>query len=110
MPASDFHHGKTAVWNRGGEVLGNIEILEAAARRDDPTTSVWKGDLLSAPRDRGITILGTPGGHTGVRDEAVGKEGVRARRIVEQDSGHQGSPVCVACVCSTVPVQGRITF
>ena len=54
-----LHHGKTAVWNRGGEVPVNIEILEAAARRDDPTATVWKGNVQSAPEDRGITILGT---------------------------------------------------
>ena len=57
-----FHHGKTAVWNRGGEVPVNVETLEAAARRDDPTATVWKGDVQSVPADRGITILGAPVG------------------------------------------------
>ena len=54
-----LHHGKTGVWNRGGEVPANIGILEAAARRDDPTATVWRGDAQSALENRGITILGT---------------------------------------------------
>ena len=58
-----LHHGKTAVWNRGGEVPPDIGALERAARIiTDPSARVWRGGIHSVPEERGITILGVPVG------------------------------------------------
>ena len=73
-----LHHGKTAIWNRGGEVPVNIWILEAAARRD-PTATVWRGDAQSVLENRGITIWGTP----------VGTPEFVARQLEKKVSEHQ---------------------
>ena len=57
-----LHHGKTAVWNCGGEVPLDIGALESAARITDPSARVWRGGIHSVPEERGITILGVPVG------------------------------------------------
>ena len=81
-----------------------------AARRDDRTAKVWKGDVQSAAEDRGITILGTPVGTPEFVTRQREKKVSEHEEIVEQDSGHQGSPVCVACVALLRHCKGRTTF
>ena len=51
-----LHHGKTAVWNRGGEVPPDIGCLERAARLGDPSARVWRGGIHSIPEESGILI------------------------------------------------------
>ena len=84
-----LHHGKTAVWNRGGEVPPDIGALERAARITDPSARVWRGGIHSVPEERGITILGVPVGTpefvVSARSQSRG-----APSIAAEDPGHQG--------------------
>ena len=52
--------GKTQIWNRGGHVPTDHDVLLAAARREDPEAQVWFGDLQVPAALRGIRVLGTP--------------------------------------------------
>ena len=45
------------MFNKGGEVLDGIQVLQTVAERVDPEARVWRGDPQSD-----ITILGPPVG------------------------------------------------
>ena len=52
--------GKTQIWNRGGHVPTDHDVLLAAARCEDPEAHLWFGDLQVPAALRGIRVLGTP--------------------------------------------------
>ena len=56
------HHGKTQIWNRGGQHPVGCESLTAAAQTLDPDAVVWRGDTQLAPHRQGIIVLGSPVG------------------------------------------------
>ena len=51
---------KTQIWNRGGHVPTDHDVLLAAVRREDPEAQVWFGDFQVPAALRGIRVLGTP--------------------------------------------------
>ena len=55
-----IHAGKTKIWNRGGHVPPDHDVLFAAARMEDPNAQIWFGDLQTPAGLRGIRVLGTP--------------------------------------------------
>ena len=55
------HKGKTQVWNRGGVVPQDIDIITAAAVRV-PDAVVWRGPQ-ELPAKQGLKVLGAPIGH-----------------------------------------------
>ena len=57
------HHGKTQLWNRGGEAPRGWRALTAAARQVDLDAIVWRGDPELPPSEQGVKVLGTPLGH-----------------------------------------------
>ena len=57
------HHGKTQLWNRGGEPPRGWRAVTAAARQVDPDAIVWRGDPELPPSEQGVKVLGTPLGH-----------------------------------------------
>ena len=57
-----MNNGKTRLWNRVGLFPQGCEVLEDAARRDDPEAVVWKGNPELPHSQQGIKILGTPVG------------------------------------------------
>ena len=57
-----LNNGKTRLWNRAGLFPQGCEVLEDAARRDDPEAVVWKGNPELPHSQQGIKILGTPVG------------------------------------------------
>ena len=57
-----LHQGKTAIWNQGGIYPRGCHALEEAARREDPTAVVWRGNVLLEPRIQGLVVLGVPVG------------------------------------------------
>ena len=56
------HHGKTQLWNWGGEAPRGWRAL-TAARQVDPDGIVWRGDPELSPSEQGVKVLGTPLGH-----------------------------------------------
>ena len=52
------HQGKTQVWNRGPVAPNNINILQQAARLEDPDALVWRRDGNIPSADQGVVILG----------------------------------------------------
>ena len=58
-----IHHGKTQIWNRGGEHPVGCEALTKAAQTVDPNAVVWRGDTQLAPQQQGIVVLGSTIGH-----------------------------------------------
>ena len=56
------HHGKTQLWNRGGEAPRGWRALTAAARQVDPDAIVQRGDP-ELPSEQGVKGLGTPLGY-----------------------------------------------
>ena len=51
-----LNNGKILLWNRGGLFPQGCEVLEDAARRDDPEAVVWKGNPeLPLSQDLGST-------------------------------------------------------
>ena len=56
------HHGKTQIWNRGGQHPFRCESLTTAAQTIDPNSVVWRGDTQLAPHQQGIIVLGSPVG------------------------------------------------
>ena len=57
-----LNNGKTRLWNRAGLFPQGCEVLEDAARRDDPEAVVWKGNPKLPHSQQGIKILGIPVG------------------------------------------------
>ena len=57
-----LHQGKTAIWNQGGIYPRGCHALEEAARREDPTAVVWRGNVLLEPHIQGLVVLGVPVG------------------------------------------------
>ena len=57
------HHGKTQLWNRGGEAPRGWRARTAAARQVDPDAIVWRGDPELHPSEQGVKVFGTPLGH-----------------------------------------------
>ena len=57
------HHGKTQVWNRGGIVPQDIDIITAAARVQVPDAVVWRGAQELPAARQGLNVLGAPIGH-----------------------------------------------
>ena len=57
------HHGKTQVWNRGGVVPQDIDIITAAARVRIPNAVVWRGAQELPATRQGLKVLGAPIGH-----------------------------------------------
>ena len=57
------HHRKTQVWNRGGIVPQDIDIITAAARVRVPDAVVWRGAQELPAARQGLKVLGAPTGH-----------------------------------------------
>ena len=57
-----LNNGKTRLWNRAGLFPQGCEVLEDAARREDPEAVVWKGNPELPLSQQGIKILGVPVG------------------------------------------------
>ena len=57
-----LNNGKTRLWNRAGLFPQGCEVVEDAARRDDPEAVVWKGNPELPLSQQGIKILGIPVG------------------------------------------------
>ena len=54
------HAGKTQIWNRGGHVPTDHDVMLAAVRIEDPEAQIWFGDLQAPVELRGIRVFGTP--------------------------------------------------
>ena len=55
-----IHARKTQMWNRGGHVLTDHDVMLAAVRIEDPEAQIWFGDLQAPVGLRGIRVFGTP--------------------------------------------------
>ena len=55
--------GKKRIWNRGGIMPDQCNILEQVATAVDPTARVWRGNHEDRVESQGIIVLGTPVRH-----------------------------------------------
>ena len=85
------HHGKTQIWNRGGQHPVGCESLTTAAQTIDPNAVVWRGDTQLPPHEQGIIVLGSPVGQEAFIMAQLVRQTRRAPSLAGQD------PVCVRC-------------
>ena len=92
------HHGKTQLWNRGGE---------APRGWLDPDAIVWRGDPELPPSEQGVKVLGTP---LGILSMCGLFSRTRPEPTANCWSGSQQSPICRVhgWCCSSAQVLGQI--
>ena len=78
--------GEKQIWNRGGHVPTDHDVLLAAARRQDPEAQVWFDDLQVPDALRGIHVLGTPLGTSEFAGTVPGHRGVRVPVVPDLQS------------------------
>ena len=55
-----IYHGKTQVWNRGGDAPEGIDELARLARLVKPEAVVWRCDIQLPVERQGVRLLGVP--------------------------------------------------
>ena len=80
-----LNHRKTRVWNRGGFFPPGCELLQEAARLDDPGAVAWKGDAELPPSQQGIKILGIAVGRREYIEHFLGRACHLSGRVPPED-------------------------